>query len=100
MAAERVAEGEDPGALHGLRQRARRAQAQCLLEHLGDPGAAADAARDGLDVAPDDPELLEVLVRALATANEREACREAIDRLLPHLVEGPLRDEMVLLRGA
>ena len=32
--------------------------------------------------------------------SQAAASREAIDQLLPHLVEGPLRDEMVLLRGA
>ncbi|MDP6943247.1 MAG: hypothetical protein QF464_03775, partial [Myxococcota bacterium] len=99
-AAERESEADDPTALRGLRQRARRTEARCLLEHLASPAAAVDAARDGLSIDPDDPELLEVLVRALAASNERVACRDAIDRLLPHLVEGPLRDEMVLLRGA
>ena len=98
-AAERELDADEPAVYRTVRVRARLAQATLQLLRLSDPTASAQAARDGLDCAPDDPELLEVFVRALAATNERVACREAIDRLIPHLVEGPLRDEMLLLRG-
>ena len=99
-ATEGELDAEEPSVFRRVRVSARLEQARIQMLRLSNPGEAVTAARDGLEVSPDDPELLEVYVRALAAMNERVACREAIDRLLPHLVEGPLRDEMVLLRGA
>lgn len=87
-----------PESMWRIQARARTEEARVRLSGLDDGEAAAAAARDGLAVSPDDPELLEVLVRALAATNERVACHEAVERLLPHLIDGPLRDEMLLLR--
>jgi tetratricopeptide (TPR) repeat protein len=98
-AREREHEAEEPGDFRRVRVSARLEEARLQMQRLSNPAAAASAARDGLEASPDDPELLEVYVQALAAMNERVACREAIDRLIPHLVEGPLRDEMLLLRG-
>ncbi|MGB0591426.1 MAG: hypothetical protein ACPGU1_17260 [Myxococcota bacterium] len=96
---EREQDAEEPSGLRRVRVSARLAEARLHMQRLSNPTASASAARDGLELSPDDPELLEAYVRALAALNERAACREAIERLIPHLVEGPLRDEMLLLRG-
>ena len=98
-AAEREEYAEDPQALRRLRISAHLRISRVQLYNLCTPEAAALSARAGLELSPDDPELLEVYVRALAATNQRLECRAAIERLLPHLVEGPLRDEMLLLRG-
>jgi hypothetical protein len=98
-AEEREQDAEEPSGLRRVRVSARLAEARLQMQRLSNPTASARAARDGLELSPDDPELLEAYVRALAALNERVACREAIERLIPHLVEGPLRDEMLLLRG-
>jgi tetratricopeptide (TPR) repeat protein len=88
-----------PESLWRVRARARTEEARVRLGALDDGEGALTAAVDGLEVAPDDPELLEVWVRALAATNQRVECRQAVERLLPHLIDGPLRDEMLLLRG-
>ena len=92
----------DAGHSPGLQMAARQGyleEARLRLFQQNDPSAAVVAADAGLQVAEDDPELLEIQVRGLALTNQREACRDAIDRLMPQLVDGPLKDEMVLLRG-
>ncbi|MEZ4269521.1 MAG: tetratricopeptide repeat protein [Myxococcota bacterium] len=87
-----------PESLWRVLARARTEEARVRLGPLSDGEGALAAARDGVAVSPDDPELLEMLVRALAATNERVECHEAVERLLPHLIDGPLRDEMLLLR--
>lgn len=87
-----------PEQLWRAQARARTEEARVRLGALDDGDGALAAARDGLAVSPDDPELLEVLVRALAATNQRVECHEAVERLLPHLIDGSLRDEMLLLR--
>jgi len=85
----------------------RRAAAAAWMEEtrvrlgeLEDTAGALAASEAALEMAgEEDPEALETRVRALAAANERQACRAAIDRLLPMLLDGPLKDEMLLLRG-
>ena len=79
---------------------ARLQEGRLRLHRLEDAEGAVLAARAGLARSSESPELLEVLVRGLAITNQREACREALDRLLPLLVEGPLKEEMTLLRGS
>jgi len=93
----------DGGEASGLQTAARQGyleEARLRLFRQDDPAAAVLAADAGLGLVADDPELLEIRVRGLAMTNQREACRDAIDRLMPQLVDGPLKDEMVLLRGA
>lgn len=85
--------------LRRSRATAMMARARVHLFRLDDADAAVEAAEGALVLSPDDPEVLEVLIRALAVTNQREACRAAIDRLLPLLMDGPLKDEMSLLRG-
>lgn len=87
-----------PESMWRIQARARTEEARVRLSALDDGEGALAAARDGLAASPDDPELLEVLVRALAATNQRVECHEAVERLLPHLIDGPLRDEMLLLR--
>ncbi len=99
-AREAAPDAADPGPLRRLQVRARLAEARTLLYRVADAEDAAVACEDGLQVAPDDPELLEIYVRALAELNRRSECRAAIDRLLPQLLDGPLKAEMTLLRGA
>jgi tetratricopeptide (TPR) repeat protein len=96
---EGAAEVEEPAHFRRAASRARLDEGRIRLNRLDDAEGAVAAARAGLMNHDDDPELLEILVRGLAQTNQREACREALDRLLPQLVEGPLKDEMALLRG-
>ena len=84
---------------HRAVAKARLQEGRLRLHRLQDANGAIAAAKAGLETADDDPELLEILVRGLALTNQREACRAALDRLLPQLLDGPLKEEMSLLRG-
>ena len=94
------ADGLEARALRRAAAKARIEETRVRLERLEDTAGALEASEAGLEAAgEEDPEALEARVRALAAANERQACRAAIDRLLPMLLDGPLKDEMTLLRG-
>ena len=96
---ERSHDAPDPTPYDRDRAWARLAEARIRLRKLDAPLEAICACEHGLAVSTEHPELLELLVRALAMTNQRDACRTTVDRLLPHLVDGPLKEEMVLLRG-
>lgn len=98
-AEEALEEAFDPRPFRRAAARARLAEARVRLDRLEDAEASLEAAELGLALAGDDPELMEVKIRALALLNRREECRATIDRLLPLLLDGPLKDEMRLLRG-
>ena len=99
-AEEEEEESEESTSYRRAAASARLSEGRLRLNRLEDAEGAVAAARAGLEKTKDSPELLEVLVRGLAITNQREACRDALDRLLPLLVEGPLKEEMSLLRGS
>lgn len=99
-AEEEADEGDDRLSYTRAAAHARLNEGRLRLNRLEDAEGAVAAARAGLEKTSDDPELLEILVRGLAITNQREACRDALDRLLPLLVDGPLKEEMSLLRGS
>jgi|GEM_PF-1707870 len=78
---------------------ARHLQAQVQLNALDAAADALNSIDDALALRPGEPELLVTKVRVLAALGQRKPCRDLIDRLLPLLVPGPLKDELQLLRG-
>lgn len=76
-----------------------RKEALLRLHRLDDPEGALEAIQRGVDARPGDPELMEAHVRVLAALGQRQPCRDLLDELLPLLLPGPLRDELLLLRG-
>ncbi len=78
---------------------ARRREALLRLNLLDDGEGALLAIEAALEVRPEDPELMETRVRVLAALGRRAECRSQLDELLPLLLDGPLKQELELLRG-
>ena len=90
--------GADPVTAY---RRAAVAWREAAALHLGAgrPAAAAAVATRGLALVPDEPELLETLVRACAATGDGPGARAAFERLAPLLLEGPHRRELEALAG-
>jgi len=99
---ERRAEAWEDGA--DLAKGARMAAsslgeaARCYLA-CDRPEIAAVVVRRALALDRGQPELIELGVRALAADGRAEEARELLDELLPMLLDGPLKDELLALGG-
>jgi tetratricopeptide (TPR) repeat protein len=70
-----------------------------LRLRAGDAVLAVATAERGLALVPGEPELLETLVRARVAAGDVAGATAAMAHLAPLLLEGPLKDELLVLIG-
>lgn len=90
------ADGVDPMTAY---RRAASSLRHAATLHLraGAADLAVHCAERGLRLTPDEPELLETLLRAHAAAGDRARAAEILNRLAPLLLEGPLKEELTAL---